>query len=198
MTGDRGTRSPVSLTGRMARRVAAHVSVGAVVVLLAACGTEDDSGSSGAGMDGMDMSQMDEPDATPADEVDGAVTTGSFTVLDTAPPGSDSVTGRAWLAQNVDGTTVTIRLEGLVPGESYVSHLHQQRCEVDNAGDHFKFDPDGSDVPPNEVHLGFVADEDGAGTATVTNDQEVGDGAPAIVVHPADAMDNKLACADFS
>lgn len=51
---------------------------------------------------------------------------------------------------------------------------------------------------PNEVHLGFTAAEDGAGEATVTSDNRVADGAPAIVVHPADSMDNRLACADFS
>lgn len=168
-----------------------------LVLATAACG--DDEAAAG-GTDDMDMSGMvmDEPDATPADEVDGDLVTGTFTVLETAPPGSDGAAGEAFLAQTDDGTTVTIRLSGLEPGVAYVSHLHEQTCADDNGGEHFKFDPEGSDVPPNEVHLGFTADDDGTGEATVTNDQQVGDGAPAIVVHPADAMDNKLACADFS
>ncbi|MBU1801082.1 MAG: superoxide dismutase family protein, partial [Actinobacteria bacterium] len=65
-------------------------------------------------------------------------------------------------------------------------------------GPHFKFDLEGSDVPPNEIHLGFTSSADGSGEATITSDEQVGDGAPAVVVHPADAMDNRLACADFS
>ncbi len=144
------------------------------------------------------MSAMNEPDATPAYDVGGEVTSGDFVLLDTAPPGSEDVAGEAWLAQGEAGTTVTIELRGLVAGEDYVSHLHAQTCEEDDGGPHFAFDAEGSTMPPNEVHLGFTADGDGTGTATVTNDRQVGDDAPAIVVHPADAMDNRLACADFS
>ncbi len=32
----------------------------------------------------------------------------------------------------------------------------------------------------------------------MTNKEEDDDDAPAIVVHPADAMDNRLECADFT
>ncbi len=168
-----------------------------LVLATAGCGNDEVDDASGGGMD-MSGMMMNDPDATPADEVDGDVETGDFTVLDTAPPGSEGVAGEAWLAQDDDGTTVTIRLTGLAPDTEYVSHLHAQTCEVDNGGPHFKFDLDGSDVPPNEVHLGFTSTSDGLGEATITNDDQVGDGAPAIVVHPADAMDNRLACADFS
>lgn len=149
-------------------------------------------------MNGMDMSAMNELDATPADEVDGQVTSGNFAVLETAPPGSEGVAGRAWTGQNDSGTTVTIQMTGLEPGVEYLSHLHEASCAQDDGGEHFKFDPEGGDLPPNEVHLGFTAAEDGTGVATVTSDQRVGDDAPAIVVHPADAQDNRLACADFS
>ena len=144
------------------------------------------------------MSAMNQPDATPADEVDGDVTSGRFVVLDTAPPGSDAVTGRAWVAQDGAGTTVTVRLRGLEPDTRYVGHLHAQSCTEERGGDHFAFDPEGKASPPNEVHLGFTSTAEGSGTATVTNDRRVGDRAPAIVVHPADAMDNRLACADLS
>lgn len=172
----------------------------ALVLALTACSGSDQSDAAAAddGMAGMDMSAMNEPDATPADKVDGDVRSGQFTVLDTAPPGSDEVAGDAYLAQDDAGTTVTIRMIGLEPGTEYVAHLHAQRCEDDDGGDHFRFDPDGEEVPPNEVHLGFTATEQGTGQATVTNDRQVGDDAPAVVVHPADAMDNRLACADFS
>ena len=162
-------------------------------------GDADHAGMEGMdGMGDMDLSELNEPDATPADELAGAdLESGLFRVLDTAPPNSEAVSGQAWLAQDESGTTVTVRLRGLVPGDTYMAHLHEQPCGRDAAGDHFAFDPDGPEVPPNEVHLGFVASAEGTGVATVTNDRRVGDGARAIVVHPAAAMDNRLACADF-
>ncbi len=151
-----------------------------------------------ADMDDMDLSRLNEPDATPANELAGVdLESGVFMVLDTAPPNSEAVSGQAWLAQDESGTTVTVRLRGLVPGDTYLAHLHEQPCGRDAGGDHFAFDPDGPEAPPNEVHLGFVASADGSGQASVTNDRRVGDGARAIVVHPAAAMDNRLACADF-
>lgn len=120
---------------------------------------------------------MADPDATRADEVGGDLVSGDFTVLDTAPPGSEDVAGQAWLAQSDDGTTVTISLTGLAPETVYLAHLHAQTCASDNGGPHFQFDPEGSDVPPNEVHLAFTSSDDGSGEVTVTNDQQVGDGA---------------------
>ena len=180
------------------RRVTTTLAALSLILATAACG-DDESPDAGVG-DEMDMSTMvmNDPDAEPADEVDGDAVTGEFAVLDTAPPGSEGTAGQAWLAQNDDGTTVTIRLSGLAPDTEYLSHLHAQTCADDNGGPHFKFDLEGSDVPPNEVHLGFTSDADGNGEATITNAEQVVDGAPAIVVHPADAMDNRLACADFS
>ena len=162
-------------------------------------GDADHTGMDGMdGMGDMDLSELNEPDATPANELAGAdLESGLFRLLDTAPPNSEAVSGQAWLAQDESGTTVTVRLRGLVPGDTYMAHLHEQPCGRDAGGDHFAFDADGPEVPPNEVHLGFVASSEGTGVATVTNDQRVGDGAQAIVVHPAAAMDNRLACADF-
>lgn len=159
-------------------------------------GASPDDGHGGHGS-GHGM-MLHETDATPADELTGAdLATAEFVLLDTAPPGVDDVTGTAWLAQHQDGTTVTIRLTGLEPGVAYVSHLHEQPCGQDGGGDHFAFDPDGEPMPPNEVHLGFTASDEGAGEATVTNDLKVGDGARSVVVHPAESTDNKVACADF-
>lgn len=169
--------------------------------LLVGCGSEESSDDEPAhNMEGMDESSMsmDESEATPADEVDGEVASGDFTVLDTAPPGSEGVAGTAWLAQNQAGTTVTVRLSGLEPDTDYMGHLHVDPCATDGGGDHFQFERGGATTPPNEVHLGFTSDADGAGEATVTSDQQVGDRAPSVVVHPADSMDNRLACADFS
>lgn len=170
-----------------------------LLVSLAACtGGSDDDGADSDGMDHGDMStSMNDPDATPADQAEGETAEGTFVLLDTAPPDSDFVAGDAFLAQNDDGTTVTIRLTGLAPNTEYMAHLHEKPCNEENGGEHFAFDPDGPETPPNEVHLAFTSDDFGAGEATVTNDNRVEDGARSVVVHPADAMDNRLACADL-
>jgi hypothetical protein len=196
----------------MTRRAASAVAgLLTATLLLAGCGQEENAGdlnpddnpagesstdSSGSGS--MDMGSMNDPDATPAYDLSGAVE-GDFGVLDSAPPGSEGVTGQAWLAQGGEqgGTTVSVELDGLEAGSTYMAHLHAQPCGTDEGGPHFQFEEGGAETPPNEVHLGLEADDEGVATATTTNTQEVGDGAKSIVVHPTDLPDNRLACADF-
>jgi Cu/Zn superoxide dismutase len=139
---------------------------------------------------------MNDPAAIPASELPGA-TESAFGLLNTRPPGTDSVRGTAWLAQHDAGTSLTVTLTGLTPGDHYLGHLHAQPCAERNGGPHFKFEPGAGDLPPNEVHLGFTADASGNATATVTNQRQVGDGAKSVVIHPSAATDNRLACADF-
>lgn len=43
----------------------------------------------------------------------------------------------------------------------------------------------------------FTADKSGMGMTTVGNTRKTGEDAVAIVVHPAEAQDNRIACADF-
>ncbi|MFH0515636.1 superoxide dismutase family protein [Streptomyces sp. M41] len=187
----------------------------ATTALLSGCGGDSDDASSAeaAGakssaspsssksmddMDGMDGMNMGDPSATPAYELpDTTLVEGSFKLLDTRPPGLDDVKGTAWLAQGAKGTTVTVKLTGLKPGASYMSHLHAQQCSAENGGDHFQFEKGGSTMPPNEVHLAFKADKTGMGMTTVNNDRKTGENARAIVIHPAEAQDNRIACADF-
>jgi Cu/Zn superoxide dismutase len=203
--GGGGVGSPPSRS-----RIAASVAgLLAAAALAGGCGgkaTGTDAGSPAgsspsASASGMAMPSgmaMGDPSTTPADKIEGAdLKKGDFKLLDTRPPGSDTAAGTAWLAQNDKGTTVTITMTGLKPGEKYMAHLHAQACAKDNGGPHFKFDPAGPAMPPNEVHLGFTADGAGKAMVTVHNDRKVGDGARAVVVHPMEAMDNRLACADF-
>ena len=147
-----------------------------------------------------DMAGMDMGDATltPAKDIKGAtLVTGPFKLLDTRPPGSDAVTGTAWLAHApASGTTVTIELQNLPPGR-YIAHLHASPCSAGNGGKHFMFDPAGPAAPPNEIHLAFTAGPDGKGFMTAHNAKDVGTDAKAVVVHPAAATDSRLACADF-
>lgn len=146
----------------------------------------------------MDMPMnMGDPDATPAAEVDGAeLSTGTFELLDSRPPGYDDVAGTAWLARHDGGTTVTIEITGLEPEVEYISHVHAGPCS-ENGGLHFQFEEGGSVMPPNEIHLQFTADGDGVGFMTAENDRTVDERAVALVVHPIDLIDNKVACAEF-
>ncbi len=147
-------------------------------------------------MDDMAMN-MGDPDATPAEEVAGAeLAAGEFVLLDTRPSGYDDVSGTATIARHDAGTTVTVRLEGLPAGEAMISHVHEAPC-ADDGGDHYQFDPEGSEMPPNEIHLRFDAADDGTGFMTAENEMVAGDGAVSLVVHPLDLIDNKVACVDF-
>lgn len=116
----------------------------------------------------------------------GATTaTGTFTLLPTAPEGFDELAGTAKLIRSDDGTDAWIQLEGLKPKLKYASHLHAGACDQpDPGGPHFRFELNGSDVPPNEIHLPFTSDETGNATAKAHNDQTVPEGkGRSIVVH---------------
>lgn len=178
----------MTMARRGARRGAVVVAVLAAGAVGAGCADDEPSGAATAPTAGSSVSASALPGATES----------GFVLLDTRPPGMDSVAGTAWLATGDDpGTTLTVSLTGLEPGTEYIGHLHAQACGEGNGGPHFQFDQAGSDQPPNEVHIGFTAEANGAGTATITNPQPVGDGARSVVVHPADASDNRLVCADF-
>ncbi len=175
------------------------VAVIAAALLISACGGSDstDVEPEMTEMTNMTMN-MGDPDATRADEIDGgSLVTGAFELLDTRPQGYDEVMGTAWMARHEEGTTVTIEVAGLEPGGEYISHVHAQPCDTDNAGPHYQFEVGGAVMPPNEIHLQFTADADGHGFMTAENDRTVDDRAVAVVVHPIDLTDNKIACADF-
>lgn len=183
---------------------AVTATVIAAVLVLSGCG--DDSTATGPQPGGAPPAvpspgqsmDMGDPSATPANKVpDAKVKKGEFTLLATRPPGSDGVKGTAWLAQSSRGTTVTVSMTGLKAGAHYMAHLHAKHCSDGNGGPHFQFVPGGPVAPPNEVHLMLMPDASGKATTTATNDRKTGDGAVAVVVHPYEAQDNRLACADF-
>ncbi len=175
-----------------------------LAMVLAACGDSEETSDTTAMNDGMAMEDgmememnMGDVDATPASEVPGGdLVSGTFMLLDTRPSGYDDMTGTAEMARHDGGTTVTIEVSGLQPGVEYISHVHAEPCS-NNGGPHYQFEVGGSELPPNEIHLLFTADEDGNGFMTAENDQTVDERAVAIVVHPVDLIDNKIACADF-
>jgi len=131
-----------------------------------------------------------------------AVTDGDFsTFADGGSAGLD-VAGHATMVRNANKTRVSIHVTGLVPGESYVSHVHNQACEDGDAGGHFKQDPLGASEPPNEIWPGngaFSPNAAGIANQNTTVPYHANDDARSVVVHWKTATGApKVACADLS
>jgi hypothetical protein len=107
-----------------------------------------------------------------------------------APARFSRVAGTAGtVAARGGGTDVSIALRGLRPNAKYLAHVHVGGCDQpDPGGPHFKFDPNGSDTPPNEIHLRLETNATGGGSAQASSDRAIPPGAArSIVVHADDA-----------
>lgn len=146
-----------------AKRVAALLAALAVTGALAACGGSGD----------------DDGDST---------VSGQFKPVEGAPSGYADLAGEATLERLDDGTEISISLSGLEFDTAYEGHLHSGGCDqADPGGPHFKFDPSGSDEPPNEIHFALTSNGEGDGQARASSDREVPPGeAGSIVLHLAD------------
>ena len=119
------------------------------------------------------------------DGSDETTVSGSFETLSGAPAAYSGLAGRADLTRADGATKASVKLRGLVAGTSYTAHLHTGGCDgPEPGGPHFKFDPQGGDRPPNELHFGFVADAEGEASARAASNREVPLGeAGSIVLH---------------
>jgi hypothetical protein len=122
-----------------------------------------------------------------SDEGKSDVVSGQLEPLAGVPAAYAGVAGEATLERADGGTTASLSATGLEPKTAYVAHLHTGGCtETDPGGPHFKFDPQGSGEPPNEIHLEFTSGADGSGKATASSGREVPVGeAGSIVLHEA-------------
>lgn len=113
---------------------------------------------------------------------------GQLRSLPGAPTGDRAVAGETTLRRSDGGTTLSLSVTGLEPDTEYVAHLHTGGCDqADPGGPHFKFDAEGGDEPPNEIHLEFRSEADGAAKAMASSNREVPTGeAGSVVVHEAD------------
>jgi Cu/Zn superoxide dismutase len=147
--------------------------------------------------------------AVPAQAAPAKVTRGDFVVLSTAPAGT-TVAGRAQLVRN-SGTRLTVHLSGLSAGETYGVHLHNEACSALQG--HYKHDPGGAALPPNELWVssdsknaqaGVTANSAGKGQGRGVAPWRARDTAKSVVIH-ADTDHGgttsggpRLACADLS
>lgn len=114
-----------------------------------------------------------------------------------------SVSGHAQMERTASGSTiVSLHVVGLAPGGQYASHVHAAPCAVGAADGHYKLDPLGPAVPPNEIWPGggpFTANLAGIANERAAASFVAGTSAVSIVVHdlslPSTA--NKIACADL-
>src|SRR5262245_41686220 len=108
---------------------------------------------------------------------------GTFEPIVGVPAPYGDVSGEAELTPGDGETTTAISLDGLVPNTKYMAHLHTGGCGgEDPGGPHFKFNPQGGDEPPNEIHLSFTSNGQGSGKTKVTADKEVPEGEAGSVV----------------
>jgi len=170
----------------------AAIPVALAALLLSACGDDKDETSN-----------------TSADTntVSDGTMSGKFALVSTAPKGTKKITGTAEMVLSASGTQVTITAKGLNPKAVYVAHVHADSCSAaDPGGSHFKYTPDGGDMPPNELHIAVTVDKKGKGTGQTTNPVKAGPDAKSVVIHlkrPAGAKADevkppKLACADLA
>ena len=107
------------------------------------------------------------------------------------------ITGHATMVRTADGrTVVTIQVQGLDSNTEYGSHVHKQACADGLAGTHYRFDPAGAGVPPNEIWPGpFTTNAAGAGSGDTIADGTAGSDAVSVVIHAPGGA--KIACADL-
>jgi hypothetical protein len=137
---------------------------------------------------------------------------GSFANLPTAPKTLDAVTGLTEMVIGHGKTRITITAAGLDNKGQYFGWLGAATCSAsDPGGGHFKFDPSGTDQPPNAIRfdITFEVDRHGSKLNGITADQTVaGDASAAksVVIYMKKAPDQtlvetnppKLACANLA
>jgi hypothetical protein len=132
--------------------------------------------------------------------------TGAFANVPKPPEGAGEVTGTAEMVVSASGTKVTVTADGLDAKAVYVAHVHDDACAADDpGGEHYKFDPDGGDKPPNEIHITTIKVTGKKGTGEASVKGQATDDARSVVLHlkraagakADEAKPPKVACADL-
>jgi Cu-Zn family superoxide dismutase len=142
--------------------------------------------------------------ATPAFAGGAQVTRGEFhafgaALTDPAYAQYQGLGGHAQMVRTADGKTiVTEHVDGLVPGTTYPSHVHNQACSNGDADGHYKLDPTNpGTVASNEIWPGpITADDDGVANGKTSVDHHARPEARSVVVHAPSGA--KIGCADLT
>jgi Cu/Zn superoxide dismutase len=84
---------------------------------------------------------------------------GTFHTLPDGAAMGLEIEGFATITRSDAGTEVKAVVRGLEPGTTYAAHLHNAPCSAANPGGaHYKNDPAGPSMPPNELWLSSTDD----------------------------------------
>jgi hypothetical protein len=137
---------------------------------------------------------------------------GTFETLPDGAAMGLEIEGFAELTRSDSGTTAKIVVRGLEPATTYAAHLHDAPCSAANPGGaHYKDDPAGPAMPPNELWLssqpnptaGIRSNSGGVAHARGSADWVARPEAQSIVIHyippgGTTAGGPKIACADLA
>lgn len=121
---------------------------------------------------------------------------GGFLPFAAAEPIDDNIAGTASMEVRPTGTTVTVEVEGLDPGEVYESHVHEYPCDVADAGAHYQRQPGGPATADNELWPTVMPDAMGMASDSFEVDHVARGDAQSIVIHRmTPAGSPRVACA---
>jgi PKD repeat protein len=125
-------------------------------------------------------------------------TTGEFSPYADGTTAYPDIAGTAEMVRRRGATEATLEVTGLKPEAAHMVHVHEEACDSNNGGAHFRFDeslPFGED---NEIWLPFTSDAVGAsGVVTVEQPQRAGAKAVSMVIHDPDNPAKRIACVDL-
>lgn len=111
-----------------------------------------------------------------------------------------SLAGEAVLVRSRGRTSTTLEVTGTKPSSRHGSvHVHEQACDDELGGAHFRFDTTQPFAEPNEIWPLFTSDATGAsGLVEVTKAVRAGPRAVSVVVHDPDNAARRIGCADLA
>jgi hypothetical protein len=141
----------------------------------------------------------------------GSKARGTFQTLPEGAAMGLEIQGFAQLARDDSGTHGKVLVRGLDPGTTYAAHLHNAPCSAANPGGaHYKDDPAGPALPPNELWFsstedplaGITANPGGVAHGRGAADWVARPEAQSVVIHAippggSTAGGPKIACADL-
>jgi hypothetical protein len=94
------------------------------------------------------------------DDDDRSKQRGVFATLPDGAAMGLTISGFAEITRREDGTEVKALVRGLAPRTTYAAHLHNAPCSLPGnpGGGHYKNDPAGPSMPPNELWLSSTSD----------------------------------------
>jgi large repetitive protein len=136
---------------------------------------------------------------------------GEFMTLPAGAAMGLEIDGVATIKRTQSGTAVKARVRGFQAGTTYGAHLHNDPCSAaDPGGGHYRNDPAGPSVPPNELWLsstsdpmaGMTANSRGVARGRGDADWVARPEAQSVVIHfippgGTTAGGPKIACADL-